>query len=160
MGAEAGDPTQLQAHRLALGRGLDGGDEWRLAGGSAAPLAAGAFAAEVGIVQFDAPAQPLGGVTLHHHLRQLVLDLPGCGLRHAEATAQLDAGDALLALGQLMHGAEPDARWHMGRREDRAGDRRGLATADATLEQPAGPHFAIRPPLSLIHISEPTRRTP
>src|ERR1700741_4070034 len=100
MAAEAGDPTELQAHRLALWRGLDGGDERRLAKGSASSLAAGAFATEVGIVQFDTSSQTLAGIALHHDLLQLVLDLPGRGLRHPETTAQLDAGDALLALGQ------------------------------------------------------------
>src|SRR5271166_1320703 len=53
--AETGHPTQLQAHRLGLGRGLDGGDERRLAGGAATALAARAFAAEIGVVEFDPP---------------------------------------------------------------------------------------------------------
>ena len=39
------------------------------------------------IVQLNAPAQLRGGVALHHHLSQLVLDLPGRGLRHPEAAA-------------------------------------------------------------------------
>ena len=39
--AETLDPAQLQAHWLALGRGLDRGDDRRLAGGTAAALAAG-----------------------------------------------------------------------------------------------------------------------
>src|SRR5208337_3343231 len=51
--AEAGDPTQLQAHRFALGRGFDGGDERRLAGSTATSLATRAFAAEVGVIQFN-----------------------------------------------------------------------------------------------------------
>jgi hypothetical protein len=106
MAAETGDPTQLQAHWLALRGGLDGGDERRLAWRAAASLAAGTLAADIGVVQFDASTQPLGGVTLHHHLRQLVLDLPGRGLRHAEPTTQLDAGDVLLALGQVIHRAK------------------------------------------------------
>ena len=41
---------------------------------------------------------------------QLVLDLPGNGLRHAGAAAGFVAGEALLALGQVLHGAEPDER--------------------------------------------------
>lgn len=32
LAAEALDPAQVQAHRLALGLGLDGGDDRRLAG--------------------------------------------------------------------------------------------------------------------------------
>src|SRR5882757_5564341 len=144
--AEAGDPTQLQVHRFALGRGLNRRNEWRLAGGAPTALAPRAFAAEIGVVQFDPTTQLLAGVALHHHLRQLVLDLPGRGLRHAEAAAKLDAGDALLALGQLIHGAEPEAQRQVGRGEDRACDRRGLAAAGVALEQPTGSHLAIRPP--------------
>src|SRR5271166_4838267 len=87
-------------------------------------------------------AMPLR-VTLHHHLRQLVLDLPGRGLRHPEAAAEFDAGDALLALGQVIHGAEPKAQRQVGRGEDRACDRRGLAATGVTLEQPTGLHLAI-----------------
>jgi len=55
--AEAGNPAQLQAHRFAFRRGLDSGNERRLAGSTAAALAAWAFAAKVGIVEFDPPAQ-------------------------------------------------------------------------------------------------------
>src|SRR5512144_2225037 len=47
---EAPHPAQLEAHRLALGRSLDGGDDRRLAGRAASPLAAGALAAEIGVV--------------------------------------------------------------------------------------------------------------
>jgi hypothetical protein len=75
--AEAGHPAQLQLHPLAVRRGLDGSNERRLAGCASAPLAARALAAEVGVVQFNAPAQLPGGVALHHRLRQLVPDLPG-----------------------------------------------------------------------------------
>jgi hypothetical protein len=63
------------------------------------------------------------GIALHHHLRQLVLDGPGGGLGHAEAAAELDAGDALLALRQVVHGAEPDPQRHLGRSEEGASDR-------------------------------------
>ena len=55
--AEALDPAQLQAHRLALGRGLDRGDDRRLAGRTAAALAAGALAAEIGVVDLDPAGQ-------------------------------------------------------------------------------------------------------
>src|SRR3954469_12276080 len=48
--AEAGNPAQLQAHRLALGRSLDSGHERRLARGAAATFGAGVLAAEIGVV--------------------------------------------------------------------------------------------------------------
>src|SRR3954454_7315858 len=55
--AETAHPPQLQADRLALRRGLDRGDEGRLARRAAAALAARAPAAEVGVVQLDATDQ-------------------------------------------------------------------------------------------------------
>ena len=96
MTAEAADPAQLQSHRLALRCRLDGRDEGCLAGCSAAAFATRPLAAQVGIVEFDAPMQPLAGIALHHHLGQLVLERPGRGLRHAKAAGEFDAGDALL----------------------------------------------------------------
>ena len=55
--------------------------------GAMAVLAAGAFSLR-GVIQFDPSGQLFGGVTLHHYLRQLVLDLPGGGSRHAKAAAE------------------------------------------------------------------------
>jgi len=68
-----------------------------------------------------------------------VLDLPGGGLGHAEAAAELDAGDALLALRQMVDRAEPEPQRQLGRGEDGAGGQRGLPPAGRALEQhPAG----------------------
>ena len=68
LAAEALDPAQLQAHRLALGRGLDRGDDRRLAGRTAAALATGAFATEIGVVHLDPAGQAFARIPLHHHL--------------------------------------------------------------------------------------------
>src|SRR5512144_2535225 len=106
LAAEALDPAQLQAHRLALGRSLDGGDDRRLAGRAATALATGAFATEVGVVHLHPAGQAFARIPLHHHLHQLVLELPGGVLGHAEAAAEFEAGDPALALRQLVHGAE------------------------------------------------------
>jgi hypothetical protein len=81
-----------------------------------------------------------------HGLRQLVLDRPGRGLGHAQAAGEFDAGDALLALGQVIHGAEPGPQRHLGRGEESARDQRGLVTAGAALIQAAGLHLAMRVP--------------
>src|SRR3954451_13486211 len=104
-----------QPPRLAVHGGLASGNEGCLARSTAAALAAaGALPAEVGVVDLDAPAKPLLGVTFQHDLRQLVLDLPGGGLGDAETAAEFDAGDALLALGQVIHGAKPQPQRQMG----------------------------------------------
>jgi len=142
--AEAGHPSQLQPHRLALRRGLDGRHEWRLARRAAAPFAARALATEIGIVDLHPPDQALAGIALHHHLRQLVLQLPGRGLGHTKAATQFKAGDALLALGHVIHGAEPQAQRHVRGGKDGAGDQRGLAATGAALKQPARFHLAVR----------------
>src|SRR5512144_2963217 len=90
------------------------------------PLAAGALAAEIGVIHLDAADDALGGIALHHHLLELVLGRPCRGLGDAEAPAELQAGDALLALGQMIEGAKPAAQRELGRREDGAGSERRL----------------------------------
>ena len=141
--AKAGDAPKLQADGLAFRRGLDRGHKRRFAGRAASALAARAFAADVGVVDLDAPAQPLGAVALEHDLTEFVLDLPGGGLRHPEAPTELDAGDPLFGLGQMVDGPEPDAQFQLGRGEDRSGDRRGLHPAGAALIEPARLHDAV-----------------
>jgi len=144
--AETDDAPELHANGFAFRRGLDGGEERRFAGGAASALAAGTLAADVGVVDLDAPAQPLGAVALEHDLAEFVLDLPcGC-LCHPETPTELDAGDPLLGLGQVIERTEPDAQFQLGRREDRPGDRRGLRPAGAALIEPAGLHDAVPRP--------------
>src|SRR5512147_1568604 len=104
---EALDPAQLQAHRLAVGRGLHGGDDRRLAGRAAAAFATGAFATEIGIVDLDPTGQAFARIPLHHHLHELVFELPGGVLGDTKAAAEFEAGDPALALRQVVHGAEP-----------------------------------------------------
>src|SRR5215813_10789287 len=82
--AETLYPAQLQADWLALRRGFDRSHERYLAGRTAASLAAVPFSAEIGVVDLDPPGQMLCSVPLHHHLHELVLDLPGGGLSEAK----------------------------------------------------------------------------
>lgn len=135
---EAPHPAQFEAHRPALGGGLDAGDDRCLAGRAAPPLAAGALAAEIGVIQLDAADEALGGIALHHHLLELVLGRPCRGLGDAEAAAELQAGDALLALGQMIEGAKPAPQRKLGRREDGAGSERRLPPAGGALIKRAG----------------------
>src|SRR5512132_3879554 len=79
---------------------VSSGDDRRLAGRAAPPLAPGALAAEVGVVHFEAADEAL----LHHHRLEFVLDRPRRALGDAETTAELQAGDALL--GQVIEGAK------------------------------------------------------
>ena len=78
------------------------------------------------------------------------LKLPSAVLTHLKAgvgtAAEFDAGNTLLVVDQVIHGAQPQAQRQVSRGEDRAGDQRYLAAAGAALEQPAGFNRTTRPP--------------
>src|ERR1700736_1330137 len=112
----------------------------------AAPLPAVAPPAEIGIVDLDPSRQALCGVPLHHRLHELVLDLPGGGLGDAKPAAQLNAGDAALALSEVVHGAKPSTQRHLGRRENRSGDHGCLPSTGGTLVKRPGLDEAVMLP--------------
>src|ERR1700720_30003 len=136
----------FQADWLALWCGFDRRHDRRLARRTAAPLAAVALAAEIGVVDLDPSRQALCGVPLHHRLHELVLDLPGGGLGDAKPAAQLNAGDAALALSEVVHGAKPSAQRHLGCRENRSGDHRCLPSTGGTLVKRPGLDEAVMLP--------------
>src|ERR1700752_2801746 len=144
--AETLHAAQLQADWLALWCGFDRRHDRRLARRTAAPLAAVALAAEIGVVDLDPSRQALCGVSLHHRLHELVLDLPGGGLGDAKPAAQLHAGDAALALSEVVHGAKPRAQRHLGRRENRSGDHGCLSSTGGTLVKRPGLDDAVMLP--------------
>src|SRR5262249_27133180 len=125
--------AQFQTDWLALWCGFDRSHDRRLARRTAATLAAVPLAAEIGVVHLDPSRQALHGVALHHHLHEFVLDLPGRGLGNAKPAPQLDAGDASLALGEVVHGAKPGTQRHLGRAENRSSDQGCLSPTDGTL---------------------------
>src|SRR5260370_16978668 len=90
--------AQLQADWLALWCGFDRRHDRRLARRTAAPLAAVALPAEIGVVDLDPSRQALCGVPLHHRLHELVLDLPGGGLGAANPPPPLTPPHAPLPL--------------------------------------------------------------
>src|SRR6516165_3182997 len=110
----------------------------RLARRTAAAFATVALAAEIGVVHLDPSRQTLCGVPLHHHLHQFVLDFPGRGLGDPKPASQLDAGNASLALGEVVHGAKPSPQRHFGRRENCSGDQGCLPSTGGTLVKRAG----------------------
>src|SRR5882762_11086406 len=85
----------------------------------------------------------LCGVPFHHHLHELVLDLPGRGLGDAKSAAQLEAGNASLALGEVVHGAKPSTQRHFGRSENRSGDQGCLPSTGGTLVKRTGLDEAV-----------------
>jgi len=98
----------------------------------------GALAADVGVVDLDTRtggAEFVAAITLDHRLHQFMLNAP-CGIgRDAEPATELDIGQALLALGEQMHGAEPDPHRQLGALQDGAGDQRCLIAAASALQQ-------------------------
>src|SRR5215472_9037558 len=141
--AETLHTAQLQAVWLALRCGLDRRHDRRLARRTAAPFAAVVLPAEIGVVDPDPSRQALCGVPLHHRLHQLVLDLPGGGLGDAKSAAQLNAGDAALALSEVVHGAKPRAQQHLGRRENRSSNHGCLPSTGGTLVKRPGLDEAV-----------------
>src|SRR5216684_6440960 len=141
--AETLYPAQLQADWLTLRCGFDRSHNRRLAGRTAAPLAPVPLAAEIGVVHLDPSRQALRGVPLHHHLHEFVLDLPRRGLGDAKPAAQLDAGNASLALGEVVHGAKPSTQWGFGRGENRSGDHGSLPSTGGALVKRAGLDEAV-----------------
>src|SRR5688572_17067001 len=137
--AEALDHRELEPARLAFGRGLDRGDDGRLARRAPAALAARALAAEVSVVDLH-PAFELGllGLALDHGPHQLVLHQPGGGLPDPEPSGELDRADPALALGQVVDGREPSRQRQLGGLEHRAGGQPDLLLATVALEQLTG----------------------
>src|SRR5712672_2498565 len=137
--AETLHAAQLQADWLALWCGFDRRHDRRLARRTAAPLAAVALPAEIGVVDFDPSRQALCSVPLHHRL-------PGGGLGDAKPAAQLNAGDAALALSEVVHGAKPSAQRHLGCCENRSGDHGCLPPTGGTLVKRLGLDEAVMLP--------------
>ena len=141
--AETLDHAQPQPLRLPLGRGLDRGDDRRLARGAPAALAARPLAAEVGVVDLD-PARELRRRRLAraHRPHQLVLHQPGRLSPDPEARAELDRADPVLALRQVVDRDEPGGQRQLAALEDRAGRQPDLLLAAVALEDLAGPERA------------------
>ena len=144
--AETLYPAQFQPDWLALRCGFDCRHERHLAGRTAATLATVALAAEIGVVHLDPSRQALHGVPLHHHLHEFVLDLPGRGLGNAKPASQLDAGDASLALGEVVHGAKSGTQRHLGRAENRSSNQGCLPPTGGTLVKRAALDDAVMLP--------------
>ena len=142
--AEALDHRQPQPARLALGRGLDRRHERRLAGRTAAALAAGALPAEIGVVHLHPPRQ-LGLLRLarRHRRHQLVLDQPGGRLPRAEPPRQLDRTHPALALREVVDRQEPDGERQFGPVEHGARGQPDLALAAVALVDRPALQFGI-----------------
>ena len=112
--SEALDHGELHAQRVALGVGLDRGDERGLARRAPPALAPATLAAEVGIVELDEPAERMLAVSLHHHLHQLVAHAPRGVVGDAELAVQLHRRYTFLVLGHEVDALEPHRQGQLG----------------------------------------------
>jgi len=125
---KTGYTTQVQFHRPAVLRRLNGGDERGLVM-CAAAAPAGHLTAEVGIVDLDPVAEGVLPTTLKHHLHQLVLHPPDGVVVDPEVARELQCRQALLALGEQKDGEEPLGQRQLRAMEEVAGGQRGLMMA-------------------------------
>ena len=142
--AEALDRRQLQLARAPLGTGRDRRHEGRLARRAAAPLAAGAHSAEIGVVHLHPPRKPCLPLAPRHHCHDLVLHGSGRRLLDPETAAEFHRRDAVLRRHDQVDGGEPECQRQLGRVEDRA--RRGrclLLAAVALIETPTRQHAML-----------------
>ena len=133
--------------RPSVRGGLDRDNEGRMSAPAAAGAFAGSLAANIGVVDLD--PRPGGAdlvvpVSLEHRLHQLVLHPPGGVGRDPEPPAQFDVGQALLALGEQVHGTKPHPHRQLGALQDGAGDQRHLVAAATALQWLPTTNFGIR----------------
>src|SRR5271169_6231691 len=145
-GPEATHHLQASVERPSVIGGLDRDDKRGVAATAAPGPFAGALATDVSVVDLDprsGGAELVTTVTLEHGLHQLVLKPPSGVGRDPKPPAQLDVGDALLALAKQMHGAEPHPHWQLGALQNGAGDQRRLIPASPALKQLTALDLAI-----------------
>ena len=142
--AEALDRRQLQLARAPLGTGRDRRHEGRFARRAAAPLAAGAHPAEIGVVHLDPPRKRRLPLAPRHHRHDLVLHGPGRRLLDPETAAEFHRRDAVLRRHDQVDGGKPECQRQLGRVEDRARRGRCLLLAPvALIETPTRQHAML-----------------
>jgi len=141
--AESADTTQMQFHRPAVLRRLNGGDERGLVA-CAATAPAGHLTTEVGIVDLNPVAERVLPTTLQHHLHQFVLHSPGGVVFDPKVPRQLERRDALLVLGEQIDREKPFRQCQLRAMEHGPSGQRGLMVAFVTLKYLAAVQRAAR----------------
>ena len=161
--AEALDRRQFQLAWAPLGTGRDRSHEGRLARRAAAPLAAGAHPAEIGVVHLDPPRKRRLPLAPRHHRHDLVLHGPGRRLLDPETAAEFHRRDAVLRRHDQVDGCKPECQRQLGRVEDRA--RRGrclllapVALIEAPTRQHAMPAMAAAGAEEAVRPAQPEQR--
>ena len=141
--AEAFDA--VQAHLLRMSRLIDlhRRHEWRLAACAAPALVTAPPPAPVGVVELHQAAELARGLAFQHRLHELVLQEPSAILGDPELARERERGNAVLGLGDQVHGQEPHRQWQLRAREHRPCRHRALPRAGVPLEQTPASQSAV-----------------
>lgn len=137
LAGEAGH--RIQAHvlwRPFLLAGLHRDHKWHLVLG-ATPNFAGMDPTEIRIMDFHPLVQDTIGLTLIHHLHQLVLPAPGRLVAHPLQALELQGRDVVLRLGEVTDPEKLQVQRQACRFKDRARRQRCLPAASPALPQPS-----------------------
>ena len=115
---------------------LHGGDEGDLVLRAPPIGAAGALAAEVGVIGTHIAAERACGLALVHRLHDLVLEQPGRAVRHPEVATQLQSRHVGLRLRDQIDRQEPGGQRQMAALHHRPHAQAALVLA--ALAQPVG----------------------
>ena len=126
------DAGEASYDRLAVLCSLYSRDEGDFVSGTSAALTR-ALAAQVSVVNFDAPFEDAGGFALSHDLQQLELHQPGGLVAHAQMAHEFQHGNIVFRLGQQVHRQKPACQRQLRRLEDRTGSDRRLVAARLAL---------------------------
>lgn len=129
-----GELQLLEAHQHGL-TGLGGiyrGNERHLVRRAPASLAGG-LAADVGVVDLNAPIELTRVLSFHHDLQELVLHQPGGFVAHPQVALELQGRDVVFGLREQVDGPKPAHQRQFGRLKDRSAGCRGLLPAGRTL---------------------------
>jgi len=100
---ERWNAPQLNLQRMSFGAGLYRRDEGKFVIRTTAALPR-AFSTEIRVIHFDTSGKRLAGVVFQHDLHHFVFELPRSVLANAEFAAELQRGEALLALCEEVDG--------------------------------------------------------
>jgi len=117
---KAAHTAKLNPHRVALAIGWYRSDKGEFMLGTTTSFSR-PFAAQIGVINLDAAAEPLSLVAVVHDLQHLVFGLPGRVISDTEIPRQLQCRETALTLGQQINGQEPGGQRQVSRMKDSAG---------------------------------------
>ena len=132
---EAADQVELQMHGVSLSVDRNGCHERDLVLGATARFAAGALATEVGVIDLDQAAQPMGAFLSGHRAVDLLVQQPRGRVAHAQLTLERQRRQPRLGLADEVAGEEPCRQWQLRVLHQAARRQRGLVPATVALEE-------------------------